>query len=359
MENGDRSFNQRAIRWGIVLFVVVVVTFGLLWVLKSALTPLAVAFLLAYLLDPLIDRLEAYRIPRPAAIVLLLAAWGAAVVVFMAFLIPIMQKEVATLAQQLPAYLDTALGVLGSYQQSLGITFPGNLQEALEQLKERGTELPLGWIRSLLANIAGLFSNTVGMLVGLIVIPVIAFYFLVDFDRLQEQMFGYVPPRYREYAAEKGRQVDHIISSFIRGQLTVCAILGILYAVGYLAIGIHLAIVIGLIGGMIAIIPYVGSAVAVFSASAICLLQYGIDVRIVLVVGWYTIVQSLEGYILTPRIVGHSLGLHPVAVIVALLIGGDLLGFLGLLIAVPAAAVVKVFVSEALAAYRASSVYTG
>jgi predicted PurR-regulated permease PerM len=343
MENGDRSFNQRAIRWGIVLFVVVVVTFGLLWVLKSALTPLAVAFLLAYLLDPLIDRLEAYRIPRPAAIVLLLAAWGAAVVVFMAFLIPIMQKEVATLA----------------YQQSLGITFPGNLQEALEQLKERGTELPLGWIRSLLANIAGLFSNTVGMLVGLIVIPVIAFYFLVDFDRLQEQMFGYVPPRYREYAAEKGRQVDHIISSFIRGQLTVCAILGILYAVGYLAIGIHLAIVIGLIGGMIAIIPYVGSAVAVFSASAICLLQYGIDVRIVLVVGWYTIVQSLEGYILTPRIVGHSLGLHPVAVIVALLIGGDLLGFLGLLIAVPAAAVVKVFVSEALAAYRASSVYTG
>ena len=143
----------------------------------------------------------------------------------------------------------------------------------------------------------------------------------------------------------------------MRSRLLVCLILGLLYAIGFSIIGIQSAVLIGFVSGLIAIIPYVGSAVALTLASLMALLQYGGDIHVILVVGWYVLVQNLEGFVLTPRIVGGSIGLHPVTVIVALLIGGDLLGFLGLLVAVPLAAVVQVFVRDALAAYRSSPFY--
>jgi predicted PurR-regulated permease PerM len=151
--------------------------------------------------------------------------------------------------------------------------------------------------------------------------------------------------------------VDVLISGFIRGQLTVCLLLGVLFAVGFTVIGIDLAVVIGVVSGLLAIIPYVGGAVAFGAAAGMALLQYGVDVHLALVVGWYFLVQWLEGFVLTPKIVGGNLGMHPVTVIVALLIGGDLLGFVGLLIAVPLAAVLQVFLQDGVAAYRRSSLY--
>jgi predicted PurR-regulated permease PerM len=149
------------------------------------------------------------------------------------------------------------------------------------------------------------------------------------------------------------------VAGFIRGQLVVCLVLAVLYAVGFSVIGIDLALVIGLTAGLLALIPYVGGAVALVSASLMCVFQFGFGVELLMVIGWYAIVQGLEGFVLTPRIVGESLGLHPVTVIVALLVGGNLLGFLGLLVAVPAAAVIQVFAAEGLAAYRESALYTG
>ena len=153
--------------------------------------------------------------------------------------------------------------------------------------------------------------------------------------------------------------INDLISGFIRGQLMVCGLLAVLYAVGFSLIGIDLAVGIGLLAGLLAIIPYVGGAVALSTAAALCLLRYGIDIHVVLVVGWYALVQTLEGLVLTPRIVGSSVGIHPVAVIVGLLIGGDLLGFLGLLVAVPLTAVVQVFVKDLLAYYWSSPLYSG
>jgi predicted PurR-regulated permease PerM len=133
----------------------------------------------------------------------------------------------------------------------------------------------------------------------------------------------------------------------------------VLYAVGFAAIGIDLAVVIGVVSGLLAIIPYVGGAAAIVAASGMALLQFGVDAHLALVIGWYALVQGLEGFVLTPKIVGGGLGMHPVTVIVALLIGGDLLGFLGLLIAVPVAAVVQVFVQDLVVAYRDSPLYAG
>jgi predicted PurR-regulated permease PerM len=202
-------------------------------------------------------------------------------------------------------------------------------------------------------------TGTVGTLVGLLVIPVIAYYLLAEFDSIKRAILGWVPRPYQRRVAEKAAVVDVLVSGFVRGQLLVCLLLGLLYGTGFSAIGVDLSIGIGLASGLLSIIPYVGSSFALGSASLLCLLEWGVDVHLALVVGWYLAVQTLEGFVLVPRIVGRSVGMHPVTVIVALLIGGDLLGFLGLLIAVPLAAVVQVFIRDGLEVYLGSSLYRG
>jgi predicted PurR-regulated permease PerM len=166
-----------------------------------------------------------------------------------------------------------------------------------------------------------------------------------------------VPPRHRDYVFDKARTVDRLVSGFLRGQLLVAASLGALYAIGFAIIGIDLALGVGIVAGVLALVPYLGNAVALSTATVLCILKFGFDWHLGAVLGWYAVCQSLEGFVLTPRIVGQSVGLHPAVVIVALLIGGDLFGFLGLLIAVPGAAVVKVFVDELGDAYRRSSLF--
>jgi predicted PurR-regulated permease PerM len=356
----DQEFIQRAVRVGIITLVAGLVLIALLWVLKSALTPLAAAFILAYLLDPVIDRFEAHRIPRPVAIFALLGLIGAAVATLLIFLVPRMQEEVTAMATKLPGYLQRASAEwLPWIEQTLHVDLREGAFTDLIGKATSGFAIPLETVQSMLQTGLGYVAGTVGAVVGVLVIPVIAYYFLVDFDRIRRRIVDYVPRPYVPWVTERAQKVDELVAGFIRGQLTVCLILSILYAAGFTIIGIDLALLIGMTAGFLAIIPYVGNAVAVISASAVCMLEFGVDVHLALVLGWYAIVQTLEGFVLTPKIVGGTLGLHPVTVIVALLIGGDLLGFLGLLIAVPVAAVLQVFVAEILQHYRASKLYHG
>lgn len=360
MASSDEVFIHRAVRVGIIAGLVALVLLALLWLLKSALTPLAVAFVLAYLLDPLIDRFEARGVPRGLAIGTLLLAAGAVVLAFLGFVIPVMQRELSSLAERAPGYIDAlATQVLPRLEETLRVKLPHTLEEGIERLRQGDGTLPIEPLRELLSRVLGLFTGTLGTLVGLVLIPVIAYYFLLEFDHIKLRILHYVPLGYQDYVQGKAEQVDRLIAGFIRGQLLVALCLGILYSAGFLVIGIDLALVIGFAAGLLGIIPYVGNVVALVSASVLCVLEFGFGVHLAAVVGWYAAVQTLEGYVLTPRIVGRSLGLHPVTVIVALLIGGDLLGFLGLLIAVPAAAVISVFVTEILETYRASALYTG
>jgi len=169
-------------------------------------------------------------------------------------------------------------------------------------------------------------TGTAGALVSLLIIPVLAYYLLVEFDHIRLAALDLVPRAYQPRVATEAARVDALISGFIRGQLTVCLVLAALYAIGFAVIGIDLAIVIGVASGLLAIIPYVGGTVALVSAVGMALLQFGVGAELALVFGWYLAVQGLETLVLTPRIVGKSLGMHPVTVIVALMIGGDLLG---------------------------------
>jgi predicted PurR-regulated permease PerM len=351
----DRDFVARSARWGIVGLAVAGAIFGLLYVLKAALTPLAAAFVIAYLLDPLIDRLERLGVRRRFGILLVLGIAGVAVFAVLLLGIPRLVRELSSLAESMPFYLERLVTVVvPQLEARLGVQLPGTLEELLGDL--RGLELTaLGAFRDLLLGTLSTLTGTLGTLIGLLVIPILAYYLLGEFDQVMGRVGLWIPRRQRAYVIEKARTADRLISGFLRGQLLVAAILGALYALGFGAIGIDLAIGVGLLGGVMALVPYLGSAVAVSVSSLLCVLEFGFDWHLAAVLGWYVFVQNLEGFVLTPRIVGGSVGLHPAAVIVALLIGGDLFGFLGLLIAVPGAAVVKVFVDELLEAYRRSS----
>jgi predicted PurR-regulated permease PerM len=361
--NDDRAFNERAVRIGITGAVVFAVLAFTLWVLKSALTPLAVAWVVAYLLDPVIDRFEARRIPRSAAILIFLVLVGAILTGTLLLVVPAIQSDVAGLTERLPGYLDAGIASLLPLLERVGISLPSSFQEGLDAYRSGDLVLPLEEARAVLNRallaIRGAVTGTVGALVSLMLIPVLAYYLLVEFDRIRHAVLDLVPPAYQDFIAQQAARVDQLISGFIRGQLTVCLVLGVLYAGGFAVIGIDLALVIGAVAGLLAIIPYVGGIVAFGSAAGMCILQYGVGIHLAMVVGWYMLVQGLEGFVLTPRIVGQSLGMHPVIVIVALLIGGDLLGFLGLMIAVPAAAVVQVFLADIVEIYRDSGLYGG
>lgn len=356
----DRDFIARSIRRAIILAVATAVILALLWLLKSALTPLAVAFVFAYLLDPLIDRFEARRIPRPVAVLFLVALSGIFALVTAFFLVPKLLQEIAHLAERLPGYLNSSLAAISPrFESWFGINIPSSIREGLESLKSNGFSVPLESLRRLIEQAVQSLTGTLGSLIGLLVIPVITYYALIEFDNIKAWFLELVPVPYREAVETKVSMINVLVAGFIRGQLIVAGLLGILYAIGFSFIGIDMAIGIGMVAGMLGIIPYVGSAVALGLAAGLCLLQYGVDLHLLFVVGWYALIQTLEGLLLTPRIVGRSVGIHPVAVIVGLLIGGDLLGFLGLIVAVPVTAIVQVFVKELLESYRASALYSG
>jgi predicted PurR-regulated permease PerM len=258
----------------------------------------------------------------------------------------------------MPSYAELVVGRLVPFlEDRLGLELPASVQDAIAKLRSGEIPIPVDAARAVLERAITTVTGTVGAIVSLLIIPVLAYYLLVEFDRIRHGVLGLVPRAYQEKVASEAARVDALIAGFIRGQFTVCLMLGALYALGFAAIGIDLAIVIGVAGGLLSIIPYVGGAVAILSAIAMALLQFGIGVQLALVVGWYLIVQGLESFVLTPKIVGKSLGMHPVTVVLALMIGGDLLGFLGLLVAVPLAAVAQVFAQELIASYRASSFY--
>jgi predicted PurR-regulated permease PerM len=353
----DRDFVARALRQGIVIAVVAAALFALLFVLKAALTPLAAAFVTAYLLDPLIDRLERLGVGRRRAILLVLGVLGVVAGAFLFFVVPSLVGEIYGLAQRLPGYLERlVVDGVPALERRFGVELPKTLEDILANL--RGAEsVLLARLGDVLQATLATVTGTLSAIVGLLVVPILAFYLLADFDEILRRSADWIPPRRRAYVVEKARTANRLISAFLRGQLTVAAALGVLYAVGFSVIGIDLAVGVGLVGGALSLVPYLGGAVAVVASSVLAILEFGFDWHLAAALGWYVVVQSFEGFVLTPRIVGESVGLHPGVVIVALLIGGDLFGFLGLLVAVPLAAVVKVFVDEGLGLYRGSSFF--
>lgn len=346
-------------RWVIALAIIVLVGL-LLYALRGVLTPVFFAFLIAYMLDPIVDRFEARGFSRPVGIVILLGVVLGALSLFFIFAVPAISRDFAGFVAELPTALENLLARFAPELEKLGITVPtsiGHLFEVYDIDKAALADKAVGPATAVFTWLLGGTMSVLGALASLIIVPVFAFYLLDDFDRMTAAIRDLVPPHWRPFVVDVAREVDVVLGEFVRGQLIVMLALAILYSVAYAVIGVRLAIVIGVVAGLLSFIPYVGGAIALGLALLMSLIDWNGWMQLVWVGVAYGVIQVLEGFVITPRVVGEKVGLSPIWVLFALMVGGELFDFLGILLALPAAAVAKIFFVRGIAWYRKSEFY--
>jgi predicted PurR-regulated permease PerM len=348
---------------GWFLLALLVLAGWLIWRLAPVITPFAISAGLAYLGDPMVDRLERLRffrwpISRTVSVVLVFALMTALLVLVLLILIPLLSDQVRELVRRAPQIFEWLVGTaLPWLQARLGLDVsqldPDQLiQTASAYWKEAGTAL-IG----VLGSVSRGGQAALTWLMNLVLIPVVTFYLLRDWDRLVEGVRNLLPRSVEPAAARVGHEIDVVLGAFIRGQLMVMLALGLIYAIGLWLVGLDLAFIIGIGAGLLSIVPYLGTFVGVVAAVIAALFQFQDVLHVVFVLAVFGVGQTLEGMVLTPKLVGDQIGLHPVAVIFAVLAGGQLFGFLGVLLALPVAAALNVLVRHLDRRYRGSAMY--
>lgn len=344
----------------LLILVVAALTFLLVRQLGPVLAPFIIGALIAYLGDPLTDRLERTGCGRSVAAILVFTLIGVLLVALLILMVPILANQLDTLVRSLPeVYQWLSQSAVPWLQERLGLP-----EHSLPSPKVRQT-LADNWqsVGKMVANVGryvtGSGMNFLVFLGNLVLIPVVAFYLLRDWDKLMPRVLRLLPMHWQDAATKLARECDEVIGAFIRGQFLVMLGLGAIYSGGLWIVGLDLAFLIGSIAGLASIVPYLGTAVGIVAASVAAIMQFQ-EWNILIWVGLvFAIGQMVEGYLLTPNLVGDRIGLHPVAVIFAILAGGQLAGFTGVLVALPVAAVVMVFLRHIHEYYTVSEFYTG
>lgn len=331
-----------------------------LWFFSSILLPFVAGMALAYFLDPVADWLERRGLSRAMATVVILVCFVTIFALALMLVIPIIISQFTQFAAALPGYITELQQIISSPQTSF---LPPWVSTQIETVKENFSQVlsqGAGFIGSLLGQIWNSGKAIVDVMSLLVVTPVVAFYILLDWDRMVRKVDSWIPRDQVQTVRQIAREMDQSVAGFIRGQGSLCLILGIYYAVGLSLVGLNFGLLIGFVAGMISFIPYIGSLLGLVMAIGVALVQFWPDLTWILVVAAvFFSGQFLEGNVLQPKLVGQSVGLHPVWLMFALFAFGALFGFVGLLIAVPAAAVVGVLVRFALARYLDSDIYYG
>ena len=351
-----RERNTQTIYFFIVGVLLAVIFF---YFSRRVLTPFFIAFALAYLLDPVTDRLESLRISRTFAVLVLMAGVFSLVTGIGLLVFPLLKLQAEHLVSNLPNYIaimqewmHPLLGVVGE---------PEKIQEILNRELLKIGELPLKVISSITSilwgSVAGLFSFIL-FLANLVIIPVVMFYLLRDYDLINKKMLSFVPARTREQVLSLIKEIDGVLADFVRGQLMVGLIMAGLYSIGLFFCGTPMSLFIGLLAGLASLVPYLGLVFGFVPAAILTFMQTQDWVLVFGVAGVFAVVQGLEGMIITPRIVGEKIGLHPVAIILAVLLGAEFFGLVGVIVSVPVAAALNVLFTHGLNEYKASSFYT-
>jgi len=354
-EGEDASFERQIVFWVALLIVVVL----MLWLLSEILLPFVAGLAIAYLLTPLTDRLERLGVNRLAAALLIITLVVMAIVLLILLVAPIMAGQLSSFIDNIPGYVTKVQTLLSDpsrpwVQKVLGAGF--NADKSLGDLVTQG----VGWLTTFLKSLWSGGRALVSLFSLVVVTPVVAFYLIYDWHRMIRSADSWVPVHQRETVRQLARDIDAAIAGFVRGQTAVCLILGSFYAVALTLSGLNFGLLIGLISGVITFIPYVGSMTGLILALGVAVAQFWPHYSSILIVlGIFLVGQFIEGNVLAPKLVGQSVGLHPVWLIFALLAFGYLFGFVGLLVAVPLAATIGVLVRFALQRYRESSLYTG
>lgn len=338
-----------------MIFLAVVLVLVLAYLLRGVLVPLFLAFLLAYALDPFVDRLEGLKVPRPLGAVVVMLGIVGLVTVVVIYTVPLFVDELSDASQTLPEKLGHLQAKLEPwFATKLRIKLPHTMNDLSKEVAERlQGEGALETARTALFGTLGY----VGVALSALIVPVFALYLLIDFDRITTRVEQLVPRRWSPPISEVARQIHKTLSGYVRGQLTANIVLAALYATGLRVVDIHLAVPIGVLTGMLAFVPYFGFTIGLLVAMTMAVLDWqgpGTLFGVVAVMGG---VQLIDGMVITPRIVGRSVGLAPLEVILTMMAAGSLLGFLGVLLAVPLGAVVKILVQRAVKAYLASDFY--
>lgn len=342
-------------RWQ--LFAITAVLVYLIWLLAPVLMPFAIAAMLAYLGDPLADRLERLGLNRMWAativFVLLLLVCGV-----LLLLIPLIARQVENLISNLPRYGDWAQNTVWPWLQARLHLDPHTFDSDRLMAAIRAHIGSIGGVAGVvLGKVSRSGLGIVMWLTNLVLIPVVAFYLLRDWDRLVARVDLMLPRSIQPTIAHLARESDKILGAFVRGQLLVMLALGVFYGTGLGLVGLSVGLLIGLVAGLLSFVPYLGFIIGFVAAIIAALVQYGDWTHVLLVCGVFAIGQLLEGYVLVPKLVGDKIGLHPVAVIFAVLAGGYLFGFFGVLLALPAASVIIVLLRYGLERYRMSELY--
>ena len=335
-----------------------VVAIGGLYLLAPVLTPFLFAALLAYLGDPLIDRLEARKISRSWAVTLVFGVIILGLLLLMLLLIPMSAHQFRGLMQRFPTYLDWLQTSIVPWLHDTFGADPElfNLASLRTQLLNYAQEigdLAGGLFKSLQESSTVVFS----WIADLILVPVVTFYLLRDWDLLVARIRALLPRRIEPTVCKLAQESDVVIGAFLRGQFIVMAALGIIYSVGLAIIGLDFSLLIGLIAGLVSFVPYLGLIIGILTASIVAILQFHSLVSVIPVLMVFGAGQMISDLALTPALVGDRIGLHPVAVLFAVLAGGHLFGFFGILLALPVAAVIVVLLRHAQNEYLQSSFY--
>ena len=344
-------------RWQ--LFAIAAVLIYLVWLLAPVLMPFAVAGMLAYLGDPLADRLERLGMSRAWAATLVFLVLLLAFVGVLLLLVPLIARQIENLIQNLPRYGQWAQQTAWPWLQTRLHLDPNmfDSDRLLAALKAHIDSIG-GVATVVLGKVSRSGLGIVLWLTNLVLIPVVAFYLLRDWDRLVATVDRMLPRSIQPTVAHLARESDKVLGAFVRGQLLVMLALGIFYGGALSLVGLSVGLLIGIVAGLLSFVPYLGFIVGFGAAVIAVLVQYGDWSHLLLVCGVFVLGQLLEGYVLVPKLVGDKIGLHPVAVIFAVLAGGYLAGFLGVLLALPAASVIMVLLRYLLERYRMSELYT-
>lgn len=331
----------------------------ILYVLGGVLTPFVAAMAVAYLLDPVVDRLERAGLSRTLATALVTLGFCVFAALVLVLLAPVLVGQLIGFAKNLPGYLELLRAKVPPLIDFVRDKLPAGLIERLESAAVDYAAPAVDWLAKVAAGLIGGGMVLLDLVSLIVITPVVAFYLLRDWDRLVARVDSWLPREHAETIRGQVRAVDDTLSGFLRGQSMVCLIQGAIYGMGLSLVGLDFGLAIGLFTGLIAFIPYFGMAIGMLIAVALALVQFGTWQS----AGWVMLVfgvgQFIESYFLTPRMVGDRVGLHPIWVIFALMAGGALFGFVGVLLAVPAAAVIGVGVRFALSRYLDSPFYLG
>lgn len=347
------SGTQRLLALGLLFLVGL-----LLHLLGPILTPFLAGLALAYLWDPAVDRLERAGLGRTLGVSLVFLLMGLLVGVLVLVLVPLLGRQMHVMAAKVPVVVEWFRATLLPWLQAEFHLAEGDIP--LMQIRDAlvaNWQSAGGVAERVLSSATSSSLALLGWLGNLVLIPVVSFYLLRDWDPMMAKLRAVLPRRWEPVAATLARECDEVVSAFIRGQLLVMLALAVCYTVGLMLVGLDLALLIGVLAGLASVVPYLGLLLGMVAAAVAALVQFG-EWKPVLWVGLvFGLAQVLEGMYLTPKLVGNRIGLHPVVVIFAVMAGGQLFGFTGVLLALPVAAVIMVLLRHAHGLYRASTFY--